>query len=129
VANKAVILIAEDEETVRKTVQLMLKPHGYVLLTAADAAGALDVSRRHAGRVDLLLSDVRMPGPMDGFALARELMREREGIRVLLMSGKITDTTEIEALRLPFLPKPFTASTLREAVRQVLEGEAPPSFP
>jgi DNA-binding NtrC family response regulator len=123
--DKVVILIAEDEDSVRRTVQLMLQPQGYVLLSAADAAAALDLSRRHTGRLDLLLSDIRMPGPMDGFALARELIRERQGIRVLLMSGKMSDTTEVDALELPFLPKPFTAAKLRETVRRILEKEPP----
>jgi PAS domain S-box-containing protein len=80
------VLVVEDNEGMRRVTVLELSRLGYATIEADSAASALSVIDSDA-RVDLLFSDVVMPGSMDGFALAREATRRRPGLRVLLTSG------------------------------------------
>lgn len=123
---QSVILVAEDEVLVRNLVCLLLHREGYQVLSAADGKEALELARQYNGTIDLLLSDVKMPG-MDGRVLAEHVIKERAGIRVLLMSGKISDEIRQKNIRLPFLQKPFVSSVFRDKVREVLNG--PPAQP
>ena len=114
------ILLVEDEEELRRVVQDVLGAYGYQVLAAQHAAEALELVGREAAAIDLLLTDVVMPG-MSGPALAARLAGLWPGLRVLYMSGYADDAvlergveTDAEA----FLPKPFTN---REIVRKVHE--------
>jgi len=122
----SVILVAEDEVIVRNIVCLMLQREGYQVLSAADGKEALELARQYQGTIDLLLSDINMPY-MDGPSLAEHIIQERPGIRVLLMSGKVSDEIREKNIRLPFLRKPFVSSVFRDKVRDVLKG--PPAQP
>jgi two-component system, cell cycle sensor histidine kinase and response regulator CckA len=122
----SVVLVAEDEVIVRNIVCLLLHHEGYQVLSAADGEEALALAREYRGTIDLLLSDVKMPR-MDGISLAEHIITERPGIRVLLMSGKISDEIRKHNIRLPFLRKPFVPSVFRDKVRSVLSG--PPAQP
>src|SRR6202035_3270878 len=84
---KLTILLAEDEPAIRDLVEFVLERNGYSVLPASNGEEAVELSRRHTGIIDLLLSDVRMPG-MDGMQAARVIQGERPGMRVLLMSGE-----------------------------------------
>ena len=121
-----VILVAEDEVVVRNIVCLLLHQEGYQVLSAADGKEALELARQYQGNIDLLLSDIKMP-QMDGISLAGHVISERPGIRVLLMSGQVSDEIREKNIRLPFLRKPFVSSVLRNKVRDVLNG--PPARP
>ena len=121
-----VVLVAEDEVVVRNIVCLLLDHEGYQVLSAADGKEALELAREYRGTIDLLLSDVKMPR-MDGISLAEHVINERPGIRVLLMSGKVSEEIRTKNIRLPFLRKPFVPSEFREKVRAVLKG--PPAQP
>ncbi len=121
-----VVLVAEDEVVVRNIVCHLLNREGYQVLSAADGAEALQLAREYRGTIDLLLSDVKMPH-LDGISLAERIISERPGIRVLLMSGKISEEIREENIRLPFLRKPFVPSVFRDTVRAVLSG--PPAQP
>ena len=121
-----VVLVAEDEVIVRNIVCLLLQREGYQVLSAADGKEALELAREYRGTIDLLLSDVKMPR-MDGISLAEHVINERPGIRVLLMSGKLSDEIRKQNIRLPFLRKPFVPSVFRDKVRAVLSG--PPAQP
>ena len=105
---RPVILLAEDEPVVRNFVQMALAYAGYHVLAACDGAEALALSRSFQGAIDLVLSDVKMPN-VAGPQLAKTIMNERPGIRVLLMTGKssgeIPEMLRPELLRKPFLPK------------------------
>src|SRR5438477_7659715 len=105
----SVILVAEDEVIVRNIVCLMLQREGYQVLSAADGKEALELARQYQGTIDLLLSDINMPR-MDGISLAEHIIQERPGIRVLLMSGKVSAEIRDKNIRLPFLRKPFVSS-------------------
>ncbi|MEO8367611.1 MAG: response regulator [Candidatus Solibacter sp.] len=118
--NGVTILIAEDDASIRGFVRSLLELEGYCVLASNDGDAALDQSRQCSGQIHLLLSDVRMPGSLDGFALAHEIRRERPGIRILLMSGEDWATCQ-----LPLLAKPFTAAKLYGAIQAVLGGREP----
>jgi len=116
-----VILVVEDEELVRRTVERMLQQLGHVVLSAASGPDALEIAEAHPGRIDLVLTDVVMP-EMSGSALGRRLGEIRPETPVLYMSG-YTDvqSRELDELQASvFIQKPFTQSALGERIAQVL---------
>jgi PAS domain S-box-containing protein len=119
------ILVVEDEELLRKVAQRTLGASGYTVLTAANGDAAVEASRRYAGDIQLLLTDVVMPG-MGARALADALVKERPSLKVLYMSG-YTDDSIVQRGVLDagthFLAKPFTGASLAGKVREVLDGE------
>jgi PAS domain S-box-containing protein len=115
------ILVAEDEEQVRKLVDRVLGRLGYTVLAAADGTEALAIAELHEGRIDLLLTDMVMPG-MGGGELSRRMVERHPAIKVLLMSGYSEELVAAEHGEVPFLPKPFTPDELAAKVREVLAG-------
>lgn len=116
------ILLAEDEPGLRKLAERTLTSAGYHVILAEDGAEALAASRAHAGTIDLLVSDVVMPG-LGGVDLAANLLEERPGLRVLMMSGYPKPTVPESAALLndvPFLAKPFLPSDLLAAAQRAL---------
>lgn len=118
---KAVILVADDEAVVRNLVNLILTHAGYEVLTAADGAEALRLSRGHAGTIHLLLTDIYMP-LMPGPEVAQAILEERPGVRVLLMTGHAESLGEPQ--RLTVLRKPFRAADLVALVEKELAGRS-----
>jgi hypothetical protein len=117
-----VVLVVEDEDAVREAAQRILSAAGYSVLTAPNGDAALQTSGAHAGRIDLLLSDMVMPG-MSGRELARRLRAARPGIRVVYMSGYAEDiAARDEGLDGPLLMKPFTRVPLLQSVSTALDG-------
>jgi len=122
------ILIAEDEETLRRVSVQALQRSGYAVLSAADATEALSMAERHTGRINLLVSDVVMPG-LSGPQLYEELRRHRPDLRVLFTSGYLPDHVNGQgapALDGRFLLKPFTMGDLARKVRDVLDAPGTP---
>ncbi len=121
------ILLVEDEDAVRGLTRRCLESSGYTVLQASSAEEALPIAARHAGRLDLLLTDVIMPGA-SGPELARRLLELRPGTRVLYVSG-YTDASMASQGALDngafFLQKPFTPETLARKVREVLDAREP----
>jgi PAS domain S-box-containing protein len=115
------LLVVEDQDQVRKIAVAILRSCGYHTLVAADAEEALEVARAYAAPIDLLLTDMVMPG-MGGRELAAELVRQRPGLRVLFTSGYSTEMPGVGrgGLGAAFLPKPYTAAELAAKVREVL---------
>jgi two-component system, cell cycle sensor histidine kinase and response regulator CckA len=114
------ILVVDDEEIVRKLVRVALNGPGSTnILEARDSTEALQVSEGHSGRIDLLLTDVTMPGAMDGTERAVKLSHELPETKVLLMSGYDVQAVSMEA-DWQFIQKPFAASEIRAAIRNVL---------
>jgi len=116
-----VILLVEDNATIRRMLTMLLKREGYTVVSVPSAQGALDVLESgDEGTYDLLLTDLMMPG-MSGSALAQRA-RERFGMeRVLLMSGYADPQDDIVA-GLPLLAKPFSPVEFTEAVASALKG-------
>jgi two-component system cell cycle sensor histidine kinase/response regulator CckA len=122
------ILLVEDEEQLRKLARGILKKNGYHVLDAKDAADALAVRDRFSGRIDLLLTDVVMPG-MSGRELAERFVVAHPQIRVLFMSGYTADTVVHHGVLdagIAYLQKPLTPETLTRKVRQVLDSQDDP---
>ena len=114
------VLIVDDEPGIVRFVATVLRSNGYGVLEATDPLAALQLAEKHAGTIDLLLTDVRMPG-LRGPELCERLRPQRPEAHYLLMSG---DANSIETLGLPFLAKPFLIPELLQCVEQVL-GAAP----
>ena len=117
------VLLVEDEAEVRRLVERLLRMQGYAVTAAASPAEAIAAARA-AGKIDLLVTDVIMPG-MNGREMARLLAAERPRMRVLYMSG-YTDAAIAQQGILPpgtaFLSKPFTPDVLARKVREVLDA-------
>ena len=116
------LLLVEDDPTVRTIALRSLTSAGYQVLAAGDGAQALALVRRLDGPLDLVITDVIMPGPRAG-EVARQLQALRPGVPVLYMSGYTDDAISehgVLAAGTHFLPKPFTAAELLTRVRQVL---------
>jgi PAS domain S-box-containing protein len=120
------ILLVEDELVVRKLVAEILEANGYSVLQAADGPSALELLRRHTGPVDLLVTDVVMPG-MSGPDVAGAVAAMRPGTHVLYISGYTDSSIGNHGALEPgiaFLQKPFNADVLTRKVREVLDGAA-----
>lgn len=117
------ILVVEDEGGIRALVRKILKRQGYQVLEASQGEEALQVMREHTGRIDLLLTDVMMPG-MNGVELSHRALAEKPHLKVLFVSG-YTDESLLESGQFPrgtaFLQKPFTLGSLLGKVREVLD--------
>ena len=118
-----VVLLVEDEAMVRNLCRKLLEIEGHSVLAAKDGREALSLARGYSGDIDLLLTDLRMPG-MNGDDLAHVVCRERPSIRVLMISGQTSAELVAANERLPFLAKPFFPSQFQEKLRAVLAGPA-----
>jgi CheY-like chemotaxis protein len=121
---QATVLVVDDEPTLRSVMRRALARDGHEVLVAEDGARALKLAASHARRIDLLLTDVVMPG-LSGLELARRLTRERPGIAVLYVSGftfeEAMPSTDLSS-GTAYLPKPFDAATLTHKVRELLRA-------
>src|ERR1700730_9652947 len=118
------ILLAEDEQEVREVAREFLESGGYTVLEARDGADALRVAEQHAGVIDLLVTDMVMPG-MTGQELATRIQEKRKGLHVMFMSG-YSEYAAVEAAhsdpKLRLLTKPFSRAVILRAVRDMLKG-------
>ena len=117
-----VILVVEDDDSVRRFASTVLARYGYHLLEAATPDRAISVSEEFEGRIDLVLTDLVMPG-MNGTELARLMKAQRPEVKLLYMSGYTefarTLGSEVQA---SLLPKPFGPDTLLHRVRRILDS-------
>src|SRR6476620_443170 len=114
---RATILVVEDEDSVRSLTARMLQSEGYEVLTAADASDALMTLWGTPVHIDLVVSDVRMPG-MDGETLARLIAAHESNGKVVFLSGYPRPHT----LPGPLLAKPFQIDDLLGVIRLALDG-------
>ncbi len=127
----ACVLVVDDEPTLRSVLRRSLTREGYTVLVAEDGARALALARSHTANIDLLITDVVMPG-LTGLELARQLLLERPTLGVLFISG-FTFEESVPATDLAqgtaYLPKPFDTKVLLAKVHELLaicaEGAAP----
>lgn len=122
---KGVILAVDDEIETRGMLVDYLEVHGYTMLSARDAAEALRVLELHP-ETDLLLTDVVMPGSINGYDLARRAERMRPGIQVLFITAHAAAKMIGEAMpRQPIiLQKPFWFENLAQVVGEIFAAKA-----
>ena len=118
------ILLAEDEPSLRQLMARVLRTQGYTVLEAADGHEALALAQANGAKIQLLLTDVIMPG-LSGKTLAEWLGQVNPAVRVLFISGYINNNAVRDAMSKPgtfFLQKPFNPLNLAEKVREVIEA-------
>ncbi|MGI9103508.1 MAG: response regulator [Terriglobales bacterium] len=123
VGGRETILLAEDESALRELATELLQSLGYGVLAAAGGEEALECARQAAGPIDLLLTDMIMPG-ISGRELAEQLRALRPQVRVVYMSGytnEIIKRQDLLAAHEAFVHKPFTRDVLARTIRQVLD--------
>ena len=118
------ILLVEDEEAVRAFAGRALSARGYKVFEAASGLEALDLMNVMQEPIDLVISDVVMPG-MDGPTLMRELRRRQPDLKIIFVSGYAEDTFErhmTDGESFQFLPKPFSLKELATTVKETLQA-------
>jgi PAS domain S-box-containing protein len=119
------VLLVEDSDVLRKLTRMLLRQHGYRVLQAANGVDALDLMQQNPERINLLLTDVIMPG-LNGRALAERLGPLQPGLKVLYMSGYTDDAIVnqgVLAKGTQLLSKPFSEENLIQKVREVLDAD------
>jgi two-component system cell cycle sensor histidine kinase/response regulator CckA len=125
-----IILLTEDDDSVRQVAARILQGQGYCVLQAASAGDALRILTASDVKLDLLLTDVVLPR-MGGRELAERAQKARPGIRVLFVSGYTNDVIlqhRLIAHQVALVQKPFTAESLGRKVREVLDAPARSPF-
>jgi PAS domain S-box-containing protein len=121
---KETVLVAEDEPPVRTLICEVLEGKGYRVLLASNGEEALRVTSEHAGRIGLLITDIVMPGGMNGREMAAELKAKYPALKVLYISGYIGKASvkiaELDGST-SFLTKPFSPEALARKIRLLLD--------
>lgn len=113
----ATVLVVDDFVALRQSMCIILRSRGYTVLSAASGVEALEMASRHAGPIDILLTDLRMP-KVQGQELARTLLASRPGLKVIFMTGDVAaagDPGQLPQGSL-LLAKPFRMAQLMESI-------------
>ena len=117
------ILLVEDEPKVLAVSTRALTRLGYKVLAAADGRQALALCERHSDDIDLVLTDMRMPGGMNGLVLAEQLRAHKPSLKVIIMSGynsEMVTGSPAGSVDFTYLAKPFELEVLAETLRRAL---------
>ncbi len=121
-------MLVEDDAGIRALMRKILQRHGFSVIEAGSGEEALSLSRKQEGPLDLLVTDLMMPG-IGGRELSERLLAERPDLKILYVSG-YTDDPNVQAGMLPagasYLQKPFTLGALVDKVREVMGEKMPP---
>jgi CheY-like chemotaxis protein len=117
------VLLVEDREELREVLGLLVASLGYTVVCAENGADAIAKFQKYQGTIDVLLTDVVMPG-MNGVQLAQALCEISPPLKVVFMSGYPGGTLSLEHHR-NFLQKPFTTETLGNKLREVIDSVVP----
>ena len=118
------ILLVEDEDPIRLLMRRMLEAHGYRVLEARNGYEAMALAEAHRAPIDLLLTDVAMPG-ISGFDVVDRVIAGHPEMKVLFITGQANHVVVRRGLnesRRPFLLKPYTQVDLAQKIREVLES-------
>jgi CheY-like chemotaxis protein len=126
VARTPTILVVEDEVLVRLMLSDYLQECGFKVMEAATADEAVMILEKGTVQIDTVLTDVRMPGALDGFGLARWIREHRPGLPVILTSGDARKTDAAEELceTFPFFRKPYQLKAVGAQIRRLLDTES-----
>jgi two-component system, response regulator PdtaR len=119
------VLVVEDEIIIRMSTVASLEDAGFCVLEADDSAQALNLLARHV-EISVLVTDVRMPGAMDGLALVPRAQRDYPVIRSIVVSGNATATEAYKAGASLFIAKPYLAHRVVKAVLSFVPANRPP---
>jgi len=122
------ILLVEDEPAVRALALHLLQRKGYRVLEAANGPHAVEIWKKNRESIDLLLTDMLMPGGLMGTELAQKLREEKPSLKVILSSGYQEENSSEETAHLEgcfFLQKPYPPSRLAQCVRHCLDSQPP----
>jgi CheY-like chemotaxis protein len=114
------LLLVEDEELLRRSVEAALELHGFKVLSAATADEAVRIASGYSGEIALILTDLIMPG-RSGMELAQEIRQERPAMKVLFMSGYSHDSRVHDPEVSNFFRKPFSAGALVARIGELLQ--------
>jgi CheY-like chemotaxis protein len=121
--SRGLILLVEDEESLRQLTQKFLVRLGYQVLEAADGAEALALWAAHETEIDLIFTDMVMPGELSGLDVARQVMAKKPGLKAIITSGYNTEKADLEAALISgiiYLPKPWVFKELAEIMGAML---------
>lgn len=122
------ILLVEDEESVRDVVRRTLANTGHTVLEAENGEAALQIARKSSAPIQLLLTDIVVPGGTSGYQLAQQMLQEWPHLKIIYMSGytqqKLTDMSASLPIEF-FLQKPFSSQHLLDTVQLALNSELP----
>jgi len=115
------VLVVDDHETTRQTIARMLEAGGFTVVQASSAAEALERLARESEGIDMVLSDVTMPG-MSGIDLSYQIRELYPSMPVAIVSGDVSELERsiIGRAAVPFIKKPFHAESLYSAVREAI---------
>lgn len=113
-----VAVVVDDEVFARLFATQILEDEGFVPLEADSSVEALDVLDRH-GNASVLITDIGMPGDMDGLALARVVARTYPHIDIVIVSGQVHPSRAQMPGKAKFLAKPYTAHTLLSVIKKI----------
>ena len=126
------ILLVEDEEKLRVLTRRLLESNGYVVWEATKGADALKIWENHRDGIALLLTDMIMPGGMNGWQLGEQLRRDRPDLKIVYISGYLREL-ETQGIqnnpRDPFLRKPCSPNELLDTIRKCLDTPVPEATP
>jgi PAS domain S-box-containing protein len=117
------IMLVEDEPTILRMTRMMLERKGYTVISAATPAEAIEKAEKYSGTIDMLMTDVVMPG-MNGRDLADQIIVLYPGIRILFMSGYTSNVIAHQGVLdhgVAFIQKPFSMADMTEKVRELLD--------
>lgn len=117
------MLLVEDEDGLRRLVARVLRGLGYQVIEADNGHAALRAWQQHPGTINLLFSDMTMPGGLTGLDLAAQLRIQQPALKVIISSGYSPQTpgiAKLESTAITFLQKPYEPAVLARAVRQCL---------
>ena len=115
------VLVVDDHDSTRQTIVRMLEAGGFTVLAASSAAEALDRLTQQSGDIDIVLSDVTMPG-MTGIDLSYHIREQYPSMPVAIVSGDVSELERhiIGRADVPFIKKPFHAESLYSALRDAI---------
>lgn len=113
------ILVVEDEPFIRMSTVATLEDAGFWVLEAQNSVEALDILSRHP-EVSIMVTDVRMPGRMDGLALVAQVRIDHPAIRTIVVSGNTSPEQASDVGALGFVAKPYLAQTMIQAVHDTV---------
>jgi|SRR5579859_6864524 len=126
--HKQVVLVVEDEPIIRFGLAVHLEQSGFQVIEAENAADAVAILQKPGCTVNLVFSDVRMPGKMDGIGLSRWIFENRPNIAVILASGELGKATAMQDLcGAETMTKPSDYGTITTRIQAAIIKKAPPT--